>query len=190
MLAAAHLVCVLSTEGNISPQPSSWELISSYILLFLPMPQSFSQHSTVATQREDYEFKCREKNSSSRNHWTFWKRKMLFFMQMFLAMKSEGKEKQNIHHAEAKLFQNRTFFIGCQEVLAAVYRGFVMYWESLHGVQAQHWAISVSNTGCLIATSWGGHGTAARWPKRKKRNNKIHNTGNESLSLISKYDLR
>lgn len=60
------------------------------------------------------------KNSSSRNNWTFWKRKMLFFMQMFLVMKSKGKEKQNIYHAEAKLFQNRTFFIGCQEVLAAV----------------------------------------------------------------------
>lgn len=63
---------------------------------------------------------------------------MLFFMQMLLVMKGEGKEKQNIHHAEAKLFQNRTFFIGCQEVLAAVYSGLVMYWESLHGVQAHN----------------------------------------------------
>lgn len=62
---------------------------------------------------------------------------MLFFMQMFLVMKSKGKEKQNIHHAEAKLFQNRPFFIGCQGVLAAVYSGFVVCWESLHGEQAQ-----------------------------------------------------
>lgn len=168
MLAAAYLVSVLSTEDNISPQPSSWELISSYILFFLPIPQSFSQHSAVATQRADYEFKCREKNSSSRKNWTFWKRKMLFFMQMLLVMKGEGKEKQNIHHAEAKLFQNRTFFIGCQEVLAAVYSGLVMYWESLHGVQAHNWAIPVSSTECLIATSWGGHVTTARWPTWKK----------------------
>lgn len=169
MLASAHLVSVLSIEGNISPQPSFWELISSYILFFLLIPQSFSQHSTAATPRADYEFKCREKNSSSRNKWTFWKRKMLFFMQMFLVMKSKGKEKQNIHHAEAKLFQKRTFFIGCQEVLAAVYSGFMMYWESLHGVQAQDWAISVSSTRCLIATSWQGHVTTARWPKQNKR---------------------
>lgn len=64
------------------------------------------------------------------------KKKDAIFHANVVSMKGEGKEKQNIHHAEAKLFQNRTFFIGCQEVLAAVYSGLVMYWESLHGVQA------------------------------------------------------
>lgn len=60
----------------------------------LPIPQSFSQHPAIAPQREDYEFKCREKkNSSSRSGWTFWRRKMLFFMQMLLVTKSEGKGK-------------------------------------------------------------------------------------------------
>lgn len=93
MLAAAHLVSVSITRGNAGTQPSSWNLISSHIFSSLPIPQSFSQHPAVATQREDYEFKCREKNSNSRSGWTSWRKKMLFFMQMLLVMKSEGKGK-------------------------------------------------------------------------------------------------
>lgn len=78
-----------------------------HFLLFADATVIFTASCCSYTKRGLWvQVQRKKKKSSSRSGWTFWRRKMLFFMQMLVVMKSEGKGKTEHTSRRGKIVSN------------------------------------------------------------------------------------
>lgn len=76
-----------------------------YVLLYAAATVIFTASRCSCTKRI-MSSSAKKKNSSSGSGWTFWRLKMLFFMQMLLVTKSEGKGKTAHTSCRSKIVSN------------------------------------------------------------------------------------